>query len=158
MVLVVLGSVDGWRCRLYGDNWILVIPYHTLPQEEQQKLQFNDSDDHVETQYFKKSNIVDERTSESIKSQDPAFVDDFDLEDNTEVGKVPEELGIIEVVDAQVGDAKLIKQVDEISIDGFASKSNSQLSIEELQLHSKQLRVLFDIGVLIQRNAILIVF
>ena len=80
------------------------------------------------------------------------------MEDNTEVGKVPEELGIIEVVDAQVGDAKLIKQVDDISIDGFASKSNSQLSIEELQLHSKQLRVLFDIGVLIQKNAILIVF
>ena len=36
-----------------GTIEFLVIPYYTLPQEEQQKLQFNDSDDHVETQYFK---------------------------------------------------------------------------------------------------------
>ena len=135
-----------------GTTEFLVIPYHTLPQEEQQKLQVNDSNDHVETQYFKKSNIEEQLTSEASKSQEQAFGDDFELEDNTEVGKVPEELGFVEVVDAQIGDAKVVKQVDDISIDGFASKSATQLSLEELQLHSKQLRVLFDIGVLIQKK------
>ena len=54
MVLVVLGSVlMAGDVVCMGTTEFLVIPYHTLPQEEQQKLQFNDSDDHVETQYFK---------------------------------------------------------------------------------------------------------
>ena len=137
-----------------GTTEFLVIPFHTLPKEEQQKIQQGDSDDHAETQYFAKSNIAEE-LNVSNKNSPKEFlqlVDDSDLEDNTEVGKVPEELGFVEVIDAQIDDAKMVKQVSEISFDGFASKSSSELSMEELQLHSKQLRVLFDIGILIQKK------
>ena len=136
-----------------GTTEFLVIPFHTLPKEEQQKIQQGDSDDHVETQYFAKSNIEHELNPSDKKPNDLLqLVDDFDLEDNTEVGKIPEDLGFVEVIDAQIDDAKMIKQVSEISFDGFASKSSSQLTMEELQLHSKQLRVLFDIGILIQKK------
>ena len=62
----------------------LVIPYHTLPIEEQQELQQGDSDDHVETQYFTKSNIAQDLISSDKNQKEPLhLVNSFDLEDNT---------------------------------------------------------------------------